>query len=189
MATVTEWVKKNVQPTLEELSSFPNTLKIYAEKFASLEIIEEILGVVDLEDLNSFALAVPQSLGDELLTQFHEGMGTAHEGAKKVLSRISRSYFWPHMNRNVKPFVSSSAVCDKFRGRRKNPRHPLHPIPVGSGGEVLAMDLVGGKENLLTTPRGFKYILLMIDLFTRFVVAVPIPDMSVQTVVDAVLMN
>ncbi len=45
----------------------------------------------------------------------------------------------------------------------------------------------GGKETLLTTPRGNKYILVMIDLFTRFVVAVAIPDTLAQTVVDAVM--
>ena len=91
------------------------------------------------------------------------------------------------MKRDVKLFVNSCPVCDKFRGRRKNPRNPLHPIRVGARGEILAIDLVGGKENLLTTPRNNRYFLVMIDLFTRFAVAVPVPDMTAQTVINAVL--
>ena len=148
LTAVVDWVQNHSPPTPEQLSGFLDTLKIYAEKFDSLEIREEILGIVDSEDPNSFALAVPQSLVDELLSQFHEGMGTAHEGAKKVLSRLNRSYFWPGMSRDVKLYVNSCPVCDKFRGHRKNPRNPLHPIRVGARGEILAIDLVGGKENL-----------------------------------------
>ncbi len=45
-------------------------------------------------------------------------------------------------------------------------------------GEIVAMELVGGQDTLLTTPFGNKYILVMIDLFTRYVIAVPVPDMQ-----------
>ena len=48
------------------------------------------------------------------------------------------------MKRDVKLFVNSCPVCDKFRGRRKTPRNPLHPVRVGARGEILAIDLVGG---------------------------------------------
>ena len=68
LTTVVDWVQNHAPPLPEQLSGFPDTLKIYAEKFDSLEIREEILGIVDLEDPNSFALAVPQSLVDELLS-------------------------------------------------------------------------------------------------------------------------
>ena len=83
LLTVSDWVKKGSRPALEELSGFPDTLRNYSEKFDSLEIREEILGVVDREDPTYFAFADPSSLVDELLREFHEGIGTAHERVKE----------------------------------------------------------------------------------------------------------
>ena len=60
-------------------------------------------------------------------------------------------------------------------------------MDLGGRGECLAMDLVGGKESLPATPRGNKYILTMIDCFTRFAVAIPIPDQSSEVLVNTVL--
>jgi transposase InsO family protein len=70
---------------------------------------------------------------------------------------------------------------------RKTPKSPLHPIQVGFRGEILAMDLMGGKYALPVTPRGNKYILVMVDLFTRYACAVALPDQCAGTVCDAVL--
>ena len=51
----------------------------------------------------------------------------------------------------------------------------------------MAIDVVGGKDALPTTPRGNKYILVMIDLFTRFVVAIAIPNQSAIVICDALI--
>ena len=54
-------------------------------------------------------------------------------------------------------------------------------------GECVAMDMVSGKESFPATPRGNKYILTIIDCFTRFAVAVPIPDQYSEVLVNTVL--
>jgi len=41
---------------------------------------------------------------------------------------------------------------------------------------------MGGKESLLLTPRGNRYILTIIDMFTKFVVAVPLLDQTSETI-------
>ena len=60
-------------------------------------------------------------------------------------------------------------------------------MDLGGRGECLAIDLVGGKESLPATPRGNKYILPMIDCFTRFAVAINISDQSSEVLVNTVL--
>ena len=49
------------------------------------------------------------------------------------------------------------------------------------------MYIVGGMDSLPQTPRGNRYILTLIDCFTRFAVAVPLVDQSVEVVILSVI--
>ena len=49
------------------------------------------------------------------------------------------------------------------------------------------MDIVGGMDSLPQTPRGYRYILTLIDCFTRFAVAVPLVDQSAEVVIASVI--
>ena len=51
------------------------------------------------------------------------------------------------------------------------------------------MDIVGGKDSLPETPRGHKYILTNIDCFTRYGIAIPIPDQSSSVGISAIIGN
>ena len=51
----------------------------------------------------------------------------------------------------------------------------------------MAIDLFGGKASLPETARANRYILTMVDLFTKFGVAAAMPDQSAQTVADTLL--
>ena len=179
-----EWIEQKKTPTEQELAGSPEIFRIYASLAPSVQIRENVLGLTD-DPARSFRILVPPVLVDRVLECAHT-LG-AHEGAKKLLLRLTRSVFWPSMKRDVDLFVMTCPVCDRFRNLHAKPRSPLHPVRVGFRGEILAIDLVGGKEALPTTVRDNKYILVMIDLFSRYVVAVPVPNQNAHTITDAVL--
>ena len=58
---------------------------------------------------------------------------------------------------------------------------------VGGRGDFVSMDIVGGKGSLPETPRGNNYILTIIDCFTRYAVAIPLPDQSASVIISAIL--
>ena len=60
-------------------------------------------------------------------------------------------------------------------------------MEVGGQGDCLAMDIVGGKDSLPRTPREKCCILTMIDCFTRFAIAVALPDETSDSIIRAVL--
>ena len=60
---------------------------------------------------------------------------------------------------------------------------------VGSRGDCLAMDIVGGGESLPLTARGAKYILTLVDCFSRYAFAIPLNDQSSEAVINAVIGN
>ena len=60
---------------------------------------------------------------------------------------------------------------------------------VGGRGDCIAIDIVGGKDSLPLTPRKHKYILSIIDCFTRYAIAVPFSDQSSAVVISALIGN
>ena len=62
-------------------------------------------------------------------------------------------------------------------------------MDVGTRGDCLAMDIVGGMESFPQTPRGNRHILTLIDCFTRYALAIPLPDQSSETIIHAVVGN
>ena len=59
----------------------------------------------------------------------------------------------------------------------------------GGRGDCIAMDIVGEKDSLPETPRKHKYILTIIDCFTRYAIAIPIPDQSSSLIISAIIGN
>ena len=62
-------------------------------------------------------------------------------------------------------------------------------MEVGGRGDCLAMDIIGGGESLPLTSRANKYTLTLVDCFSRYALAIPIPDQSSETVINAVIGN
>ena len=54
-------------------------------------------------------------------------------------------------------------------------------------GDCVSMDIVGGKGSLPETPRGNNYVLIIIDCFTRYAIAIPYPDKSSSVIVSAII--
>ena len=179
------WKIFNQKPTENSLTGKSEILRFYAECFDDIEIRENILGLTDPETKSSFRILVPRTLTEEIIQSIHDNI--AHEGSKKVAYRVARTFFWPNMMRDIKLYISTCAICDRFKLQGKTYKNPLTPIRVGYRGETLAIDVIGGKETLPMTPRGNKYILTMIDLFTRYVVAVALPNQHALTVCDALI--
>ena len=187
LTQVRTWVETRRAPTEAEILGQSAALREYAQRFPTLEIRNGVLGCTDSDSHVSFRICVPYTLVDRVLEKVHDNM--AHEGAKKVVLRLVRSFYWPTLARDTKLFVSTCPVCDRFKIQARSPRSPLHPVRVGARGEILALDFVGGRDALPTTPRGNKLILVMIDLFTRYVVAIPLPNQTASTLVETLVNN
>ena len=62
-------------------------------------------------------------------------------------------------------------------------------MAVGGRGDCVSMDIVGGKGSLPETPKGNNYILTIIDCFTRYAIAIPLPNQSSSVIISAIICN
>jgi len=108
-----------------------------------------------------------------------------HWGVQNTKQQVKEFFFWPGWRADVPVFVTECPGClhreevnlkqvDPYDGRSINVN------------EVVCIDLVGP---ITISNNKNKYILSILDQFSRFVAAVPLPDKSARSVVNAIMTN
>ena len=107
--------------------------------------------------------------------------GLAHPGIRASVRLITQRFVWPKVNRDVRQWARNCVDCQ----RSKTQRHTSSPI--GTFGTPDArfshvhLDIVGP----LPPSKGFTYLLTCVDRFTRWPEAIPITDVSTETIAQA----
>lgn len=129
------------------------------------------------KDEDAWKVVIPSSMRHQVIEACHSARWAGHPGVARTLSVVSRSYYWPGLGRDVEAFVRACRSC----ASRKTPagmRVPLStPYIATQPFEMISMDIVGP---LPKTPRGNKYILTIIDHFTRYAEGVPLREQTAE---------
>lgn len=129
-------------------------------------------------------IVVPMEFQKEIMVRFHDHKLAAHMGIEKTLANIRNKYFWPKMARDVRTHVTNCLICAK-RKAAKACKAPLQPFPIAEYlWQRVAMDIVGP---VIESYRGSKYILVLMEYVTRYVIAFPLKDTTAQTIVKKLI--
>ena len=130
-------------------------------------------------------LWIPESKVEHIMEEFHGSFLGGHCGFDRTYNKINERYYFPLMYTKIKEFVQTCLECQRKKNiNRKeynalNPlKHPSYPF------ERMSMDLVGP---LTETKNGNKYILTVMDYFSRWPEAIAIKDAEAITVGQAYL--
>jgi hypothetical protein len=129
-------------------------------------------------------LVLPICLTNEVLKETHSAPGGGHGGVLRTMMRIIAKYWWPRMIRHVTEFVKSCPECQK----NKNPTIcPAGLMQISttpdSPFDHWALDIVGPYTEKDENNVGRKkYIIVMVDLFSRWTVAKTVKDYTAKTV-------
>ena len=128
-------------------------------------------------------LVVPRSLRDTIFNDNHHTTYGGHFGITHTHSKLQLHYFWPGMSDFVRDRISA---CHKCVARKSpvNRHHPMGHVPVSGKFERVAMDLL---DVSVISSKGYKYILVVCDYFTKYTEAYPLKDKTARSVVDALM--
>ena len=129
-------------------------------------------------------LLIPTGMVQGIMQRTHGGHYGGHFGYYKTLLKIKGKFYWPSLKTDVRRFIMACALCWSVA---RNPEGRLRPkamLPTGSPGEVIAMDFFGP---LPITNRKNRFILVIIDHFTRWVLVEPLRDAKAYSVTKTII--
>lgn len=115
-----------------------------------------------------------------MLREAHAGVHETHGGSRETLDKLSNVGRWPGMYSDVEAYVRNCAVCQMA----KLPRCTTHaPSGIARFGYAPMNTLALNHADLasLETTRGNKHILVIVDLFTRYLWRVAVKDRTAKT--------
>lgn len=128
-------------------------------------------------DNNKYRLIVPSSLRRQLIKDTHEMI--AHGATEKVLSVISPDYYWPRMEEDVLLVIRTCKECQLTKGRWYKEKAPFQSPSIYQPFERIAIDISGPYHQ---SSHGYKYILAVIDYFSKFPALIPLKRTDSETV-------
>ena len=183
LSILRRWLRDKHEPSQEEVSALSPTVKRYWTNRALLQWEKEILWYRwSRQGRDSQLWIVPRQLRKDLLALGHSNVLAGHRGRDATLLRLRENFHWPGMSADVEEFVASCVACNRQKRVKRRDKAELQPFTAGAPMEKVHLDLLGP---LPITPSGNRYILVMVDQFTKWVEVAPLPDQTAETVARA----
>ncbi|GFY26680.1 retrovirus-related Pol polyprotein from transposon 412 [Trichonephila clavipes] len=177
------------KPSWQDISAYSPTTKQYWALWNSLHLRNGVLyRKFESEDGKTFRwqLVLPRSRIPEVLKELHGSPTGGHFGVMKTLHRVRERFCWGKVRADVEQWCKSCDACSARKGPKIRSRGKLHRYNVGAPFERIAFDILGP---LPRTASGNKYLLVVIDYFTKWPEVYPIPDQEAPTVAEAVVQH
>lgn len=109
----------------------------------------------------------------------HDDIG--HVGLKRCTELIKADFWFPKMSRFIKKYVSSCLHCAYGKGDYGKKQGKLYPIPKPT--EPMKMLHIDHLGPFCKTKKGYQYMLVVTDSFSKFVIVEPTRTVnSIETV-------
>jgi transposase InsO family protein len=123
---------------------------------------------------------VPEESRRKVFEEYHSGLVGGHFGYRKLLRQLRRVVHWPDMAKDIERWCSECRVCYICNAKPKSVP-PLKPFPVVRPFDFVGVDVL--EVGLAAS--GNRYILTIVDRYTRFLAAYAIPNKSADCVARA----
>lgn len=186
ISPVLQWKVKNERPKKEDATCFSTTTRHYLSLWDQLVVKNDVLYKCITTTLGEIMeqLIVPKCMKKEILNMCHCSLLSGHLGIKKTKFRVTRHFYWFEMKEEVRIFIKSCENCSMNKPPIQKPKALLGKMSYGAPWECFATDFIGP---LPVTNRGNRYILVVMDYFTKWAEAFPVPDQTAVATANVLL--
>ena len=130
-------------------------------------------------------MIVPVEGQPTILKEHHDAHIAGHFGMEKTLNRLRQSpYFWPKLRNTVEEWCRRCQVCARTKPANSKAKAPMQTVGAGTTLERVGIDIMGP---LPETRHGNRFILVVMDYWTKWVEAYPIPNHTAATVASTLV--
>lgn len=126
-------------------------------------------------------ICVPREHREKIIQENHDDPSSCHLGRFKTLSKLRERYYWPKMTETIIDYVNRCETCKCVK-----PNNKIRTPPMGKFVEaklpwrIVASDICGPY---VTSKRGFRFLLVAIDLFSKFTILKPVRSATAEAMV------
>jgi transposase InsO family protein len=126
-------------------------------------------------------LCIPKTERQRLLYEYHDQH--SHPGVVHLYDNLREQVWWPGMLKDVYKYVTTCKTCQINKKEQvvNNPRPMSLPT---SPWTHIAIDHIGPFP---TSDHGNKYILVIVDRFTRYAEGIAVDNVSAKTTAEAIM--
>jgi RNase H-like domain found in reverse transcriptase/Reverse transcriptase (RNA-dependent DNA polymerase)/Integrase zinc binding domain/Chromo (CHRromatin Organisation MOdifier) domain/Retroviral aspartyl protease len=136
---------------------------------------EKIYSVQDGLLLQEGLVCVPDDpeLKRMILEECHDSPTAGHFGITKTLDLVSRTFYWPSMQKYIKDYVGGCDICQRSKSSNHKPYGLLQPLPIPERPwSSISVDFI----TQLPESKGYTAICVFVDRFTKMAHFAPTMD-------------
>ena len=144
--------------------------------------LNEVYGVKDQilyklvgRDDKMWRAYIPISIEDDVIRMYHESLG--HSGADRVCLTIEQDFYIKKLGKKVRKIVSNCELCQK--AKPMNVKFDIEPGTIlrEKPNQLICVDTHGPMP---TSKFGFRHILVLYDVFSKFTKIYPLKKLSTK---------
>lgn len=101
---------------------------------------------------------------------------------EKTLDRIQRDYYWAGMSADIRDFVRSCLLCQQYKRTQRGQQGLMNRKFIDAPWLIISADVI----EFTTSRHGFKYLLMIQELFTKWVELPPMRNANGKTIARAI---
>ncbi len=176
-----------VVPAVSAIQTIPIDLKQYQQELWSSDgeltphlQQDQLVKVTEGMILRDDKYIVPEALQKPVIKLYHD---YAHVSAPKTQQLIQKNFWWPQMASDIQRWCDTCIVCATINQGKPGCTKLCRPEPPKGPWELLQLDFIGP---LPSAKGGYRYCLVIIDKFSKWVEAIPTRNNSANTVARVV---
>ena len=159
-------------------------VRIKAEQYILCDGILFRILLDDKGDDLTLQLAIPESLAETIISQYHDNLLSNHQGAVRTYLTMRRTFYMPNMFERISNYVKACLRCQQFRSKPDKTRTFHTRVPDSYRPfDRISLDF----KSMPTSSTGFKHLMVICDEITRYVVCVPLKSIDAETVCEALI--
>lgn len=173
-----------VRPSFSEIAARDVSSRTYWSYWDALLIKDDVLYKRwEAPNLKSsfLQLIVPRKRIKDILKEAHDSPSGGHFGVNKTLEKIRKRFYWATCKQDVEDWCKSCQACIAKKGPVGKGKSPLQIYNVGTPFQRVQMDILGPLPKTLS---GNKFLLVVVDCFTKWVEAFPLKSIRAKAIAE-----